>query len=202
MKFLYGIVWIAVLAGCSVWTHAEIAEDVSVVVLFDRSASMAKEMDGSTRIDLARTALNTWSETLAGRSNVAVRFFAGGVDENNIAANCEASELVISFGRNIDTADIVSLSAGIRAIGRKTNIAHALEQARTDLVGRGDGKILLISDGLENCERDPVSLAKDLGDMGIEVDVLAIGERRMWQGWEKSHWLRAALSAWRRAPTN
>ncbi len=176
MKPLYGLLWLAALAGYSAWLHAEIAEDISVVVLFDRSASMAREMDGSTRIDLARGALNTWSETLAGRSNVAVRFFAGGTDEDNIAANCEASELIIPFGRNIDTSDMVTLSDGIRAIGRKTNITHALEQARNDLAGRGDGKILLISDGLENCERDPVALAKELGGMDIEVDVLAIGE--------------------------
>ncbi len=176
LKSLYGLIWIAAVAGYSVWAHAEIAEDLSVVVLFDRSASMAKDMGGSTRIDLARDAFNNWSATLAGRSNVAVRFFAGGVDKNNIATNCEASELVIPFGRDIDTADIASLSAGVRAIGRKTNIAYALEQARNDLAGRGDGKILLISDGLENCERDPISVAKELGDMDIDVDVLAIGE--------------------------
>ncbi|MCP4467959.1 MAG: VWA domain-containing protein, partial [Halieaceae bacterium] len=126
LKSLYGLIWIAAVAGYSVWAHAEIAEDLSVVVLFDRSASMAKDMGGSTRIDLARDAFNNWSATLAGRSNVAVRFFAGGVNKNNIATNCEASELVIPFGRDIDTADIASLSAGVRAIGRKTNIAYAL----------------------------------------------------------------------------
>ena len=176
LKSLYGLICIAAVAGCSLWAHAESAEDLSVVVLFDRSASMAKDMGRSTRIDLARDAFNNWSSTLAGRSNVAVRFFAGGVDKNNIVTNCEASELVIPFGRAINTADIASLSAGVRAIGRKTNIAYALEQARNDLAGRGDGKILLISDGLENCERDPISVAKELGDMDIDVDVLALGE--------------------------
>lgn len=176
MKRLYGLIWIVLLACNSAWPQAEIAEDLSVVVLFDRSASMAREMDGSTRIDLSRDALNTWAKTLAGRSNVAVRFFAGGIDESNVAANCETSELIIPFGRKIGAPDMAALSDGLRAIGRKTNIVHALEQARNDLAGKGDGKILLISDGLENCERDPVALAKELGDMGIKVDVLAIGQ--------------------------
>ncbi len=194
MKHLYRLAWLTFLSCSNVWAQAdfsvaessptavkvelssEVAAEVPVVILFDRSASMKKDLDGTPRIDLARDALDAWSTTLAGRRNVAVRFFAGGSDALNEAINCEASELVIPLGRKIDTPDMTALSEAVRAIGRKTNIAYALKQAQTDLAGKGPGKIILISDGLENCQGDPVQLARELGNSGIQIDVLAIGK--------------------------
>lgn len=196
MKHFYRLAWLTFLSCSNVWAQADfsvgdpsptavevelssqVGAGVPVVILFDRSASMKQDLDGSPRIDLARDALDAWSATLAGRRNVAVRFFAGGSDELNEALNCEASELLIPLGHKIDTPDMTALSKAVRAIGRKTNIAYALKQAQTDLAGKATGKIILISDGLENCQGDPEQMARELASSGVQIDVLAIGEAR------------------------
>ena len=155
-------------------------DDQVVIILFDRSASMRQDMDGQPRIELARRQFENWSASLAGRSNVSVRFFAGGTNTENEQANCEASELAIPLGTKIDTPDMSALIAGVQSVGRKTNISWALERAKQDLLGHSlgeiSGKIILISDGLENCEGDPERVAQELGDLGFQVDVIGIGE--------------------------
>ncbi len=159
--------------------HAEMTvtdPEIPSLILFDRSASMQKDLDGEPRIDVAKRFFLDWSKTLAGRDNVAVRFFAGGTNEEDERDNCFASESVISMGQTIHTREITALIEGLKPIGRKTNLAYALIQAKEELRGYRRGRIILISDGLENCDADPIPAARELAKMGFSIDVLAIGE--------------------------
>jgi len=146
-----------------------------LIILFDQSASMEADMGGRRRIDIARESFTQWAAKLRDRTNVGIRFFASGTNEEDEAENCLASKEIITLGVQVQSSDLKRLAAKALPIGRKTNIAHALEVAKQDLAGKGPGTILLISDGLENCERDPVEQARELGEMGITVDVLGIG---------------------------
>lgn len=149
-----------------------------VIILFDRSASMKKKMEGVSRVDIARDSLIDWSNNLNGRKNVGIRFFAGGTNKDDDESNCLANEQVVSLGETISLASITQLAEGIQAIGHKTNIAYALEMAKEELRGKGPGKIILITDGQENCERDPMQQAYELGKMDIKVNVVGIGDAK------------------------
>ncbi|MDP6725088.1 MAG: VWA domain-containing protein [Arenicellales bacterium] len=176
---------LALLAGSSLSVLADssitaavpgIRPSEPVIILFDRSASMKKKMEGVSRIDIARESLVRWGNQLKGRSNVGIRFFAGGTDQGDDQKNCVANDSVVNLGEVIDSESIVRLADGIQAVGRKTNIAYALEMAREELHGQGPGKIILITDGQENCKGDPLKQAGKLGEMGIKVDVVGIGD--------------------------
>lgn len=151
-----------------------------LLILFDRSASMQKTFDGApegeARIDVAKRFFQQWGQSLAGRDNVAVRFFAGGVQKDNNAENCVATETAIAMGRTIETTGMNALVEGLTPVGHKTNLAYALEQAKTDLSQYESGRIVLVSDGLENCDSDPIPPAKQLGEMGFKIDVIGIGK--------------------------
>jgi len=151
---------------------------VPVIILFDRSVSMKKKMEGVSRIDIARDSLVSWSNNLNGRKNVGIRFFAGGTHKDDDESNCLANEQVVSLGETISLTSITQLAEGIQAIGHKTNIAYALEMAKNELRGKGPGRIILITDGQENCERDPMQQAYELGKMDIKVNVVGIGDAK------------------------
>lgn len=159
--------------------HADEAlpsSDLPLLILFDRSASMQQPLDGEPRFEVAKRFFKSWSQSLAGRENVAVRFFAGGLNKSNEAENCITSESVISMGQTISTHEMTRLVDGIKPLGRKTNLAYALAKAKEDLSAYKDGRIVLVSDGLENCDSDPQPIAKELGDLGFPIDVIGIGK--------------------------
>ena len=58
-----------------------------------------------------------------------------------------------------------------------TPIARSLQQAREAFAGRqgGSNQVILVSDGLETCDGDPVMAARALQEAGIAVQVDVIG---------------------------
>lgn len=148
---------------------------IPVVILFDRSFSMTDLLNGQPKIEIAKAAFRELAYRFHGQSIVSVRFFAGGRNKQDDHANCVASEQILPLGEVIDVKAMEQLVADIRPLGRKTNIAFALEQASKDLAAYERGKILLISDGAENCEGDPIGLAESLATKGIEIDTIGIG---------------------------
>ncbi len=150
-------------------------ENIPVVILFDRSFSMTGLLNGQPKIEIAKTAFRELAHRFHGQSVISVRFFAGGQNKQDDQANCIASEQTIPMGEVIDARAMELLVAGIRPLGRKTNITFALEQASKDLAAYERGKILLISDGVENCDNDPIGLAQSLAAKGIEIDTIGIG---------------------------
>ncbi len=149
--------------------------DLPVIILFDRSHSMTEPLNGQPKIQIAKDAFRDLAQRFHGQTQVAVRFFAGGVNKQDAAANCRASEQSFPMGQKVDTAIMEKLVAALRPLGRKTNIAHAIQQATKDLEGRENGRIILISDGQENCNLDPIALASELAEKNIQVDTIGIG---------------------------
>lgn len=156
-------------------SESDDAVKIPVVILFDRSFSMMDLLNGQPKIEIAKDAFRELAHRFHGQSMVSVRFFAGGRNEQDENVNCVASELVLPMGKVIDAKAMAQMVAGIRPFGRKTNIVYALEQASQDLAAYERGKILLISDGAENCENDPIRLAETLASKGIEIDTIGIG---------------------------
>ncbi|MBT4521504.1 MAG: VWA domain-containing protein [Halieaceae bacterium] len=161
---------------CGIALGNDKKSDIPTVVLFDRSFSMTETLNGSPKIDIAKTAFREMAHRFHGHSNVGVRFFAGGRNPQNDSENCLATELSLPLGERVSTNSMNALISGLRPLGRKTNLAFALEQARSDLASFAHGKIILISDGEENCELDPIGLAQTLAMENIDIDTIGIGQ--------------------------
>jgi len=141
-------------------SESNLSADLPVVILFDRSYSMTDLLHGQPKIKIAKHAFRDLAQRFHGQIQVSVRFFAGGRNEQDEAANCVASEQSFPMGKRVDATAVDGLVSGLRPLGRKTNIAFAIEQATKDLAGFERGRIILISDGQENCEQDPIALPR------------------------------------------
>jgi Ca-activated chloride channel homolog len=176
IRLLLAVLCLSTAPALSTASEAMGSKGQPVVILFDRSYSMNDPLHGQPKIQIAKAAFRELAQRLHGQTRVAVRFFAGGVDKQDDAANCRASERSFAMGHKVDTATLERLVAGLRPLGRKTNIAHAMEQAVQDLAGQQGGRIILISDGQENCDLDPIALSGDLAQKNIRVDTIGIGQ--------------------------
>ena len=151
-------------------------DSTPTVILLDRSFSMTDHLNGQPKFEIAKAAFHDLAHRFEGQSIIAVRFFAGGRDKQDDQVNCKANELSLPMGTPIKPAAMDQLISGIRPLGRKTNISFAIEQATQDLAPFERGKIILISDGEENCELDPIDLAQALNAKNIKIDTIGIGQ--------------------------
>lgn len=164
----WGLLWSSVAA------KAEEAQNYAIVL--DMSASMLEPLDGTPKYRMAQQALKNLADTLVGQANVSFIYFANGTDKQNDAINCLASRQVVRNGEAVtrDHVNTVVRHLGVPE-GRKTNVTHAIEIAAQELQALGGGKIILISDGAENCDLDPVELARELQAASIPIDTIGIG---------------------------
>lgn len=154
---------------------APIADTERVVILFDRSSSMNAMLDGVRKIEMGRALFRQLAATSADNQNVSVRFFAGGVSDER-AVNCKASAVALPFGTR-DASQFESLYRDLTAKGKRTPLTHAVGLAKEDLAGwQGERRVIIISDGMDTCDEDPLAAADELGAGGIELDVIGLGD--------------------------
>jgi len=166
--------------GTSVAGSAARAEgglSMHVEIVLDSSGSMAGQQGGRTKIAIAKDALQEAVKELTG-SEIALAFRAYGFDSKvpkEKAASCRNTELLVGFGSGGPQA-IVEKARSLGAYGY-TPIAASLRLAGEDLRPHKDSRptILLISDGEETCDGDPVAEIRKLRATGIAVQVHVIG---------------------------
>lgn len=174
--FIIVIELFLIFLSSSVYSSEHIEDpNIPVVILVDRSYSMTEALNGQPKFKIVRSAFRELAQEFHGQRNVSVRFFAGGRNKQDNEINCQTSELSIPLGQVGDAQTMEQLIAGVRPLGRKTNIAFAIEAATKDLEKFARGKIILLSDGSENCQQDPIGLAESLEAQNITIDTIGIG---------------------------
>lgn len=155
---------------------AKTAEVENYVILLDMSDSMRDRLKDIPKYVIAQQALKNLEGTLVGQSNVSLLYFANGTDKQDEAINCRSVRQVIRNGESVTLEHISTIINHLdRTDGRKTNITHAIGFATSELNTLGGGKIILISDGNENCDLDPLDLARDMQAANILIDTIGIG---------------------------
>ena len=143
----------------------QLASARSVVFVLDLSGSMDDAAgDGGTRLEAAKAAL---AQVLAraptdGSQEYALTTFGGGCDVR----------VPIDF--TADAAAVVDYSAGLYADG-STPLAAALRRGQhlaLDAASSDDVLLVLLSDGEETCDGDPVGVARLIGQ-GVRAKVVA-----------------------------
>jgi Mg-chelatase subunit ChlD len=163
---LAAAVSIAVLAGAS-----GARADSNVLFIFDASGSMKKKLEsGETRVAVAKRAM---SEALGGMpADVRLGLLMYG---HRKAKDCTDIELVSPIGAD-DAATIAGRIEAAPAKG-ETPIAEALKQAvRSFAALKGQSnRIVLVTDGIEECGGDPCAAARAVSDAGLDLKVDIIG---------------------------
>lgn len=153
--------------ACANMAHA----DENVMIVFDGSNSMWGQIDGTAKIEIARNVMDNllgdWVDTRE------VGLMAYG---HRRQGDCGDIEMLVTPGAEARET-ILDRIGSITPTG-KTPLTDAVEQAATELAYTDQpATVVLISDGLESCERDPCALAAALeqGGVGFTAHVVGFG---------------------------
>ena len=141
----------------------------NVIMVLDGSGSMWGQIDGVTKIEIARDVigglLDGWD------ANIHLGLVAYGHREKGA---CSDIETVIDVGPVSKNAVMATINA-INPKG-KTPISASVRQA-ADALNYTEEKatVILVSDGIETCEADPCALAAELDENGVDFTAHVIG---------------------------
>ena len=146
--------------------------DRAVEIIVDASKSMWAQIDGRSKMEIAKTTLEEVSYWLPEDLDLALRTY-GSISAAE-EANCADSTLLVPFGES-NREPVRQAIAGLRPTGQ-TPIAYALQQAARDFESlQSDRTLVLVSDGIESCGGDPVAAAHALRQQGIVVHLIGFG---------------------------
>ena len=166
MKRIQTLAMAAILATGFGSTQAT-AQDVMVV--YDASGSMWGQIDGVTKIEIAREVLGDLVNQWSADTNLGLVAYG-----HRREGDCGDIETVIA-PQPISPATFTEAVNAINPLGR-TPLSAAVEHAAEELVYlENPATVVLISDGIENCEADPCALASHLEERGIAFTTHVIG---------------------------
>ncbi len=143
--------------------------DRTIVLILDASGSMnAKLPNGETRIAVARRAVKGVAALVPAEARISLRLY--GAQSPASAKNCRDTHVGVPLGPAGTLGEtIAKVVDGATAQGY-TPIAYSLQQAANDFPADAKERVIvLISDGKETCQGDPVVAAKGLAAKGIVV---------------------------------
>ena len=159
---------------------AEKPKVTRILFLLDASGSMMAPWEGQPRWNVAKRMLSKMVDSLNSYPNLEVALRVYGHQFPNADKNCEDSRLEVPFAPR-NAAAIKKKLAELKAQGN-TPITYSLEQSANDFPSDKTSRnvLLLITDGLESCNRDPcaASLALQRKRVFLKPFVIGIGAER------------------------
>ncbi len=143
--------------------------DRSILLIMDASGSMnAKLPNGETRIAVAQRAVKGVAAFVAAEAQLSLRLY--GAQSPKDEKNCQDTNLAVPFGPAGSSGDAITATVDAAVAQGYTPIAFSLEQAANDFAADAKERVIvLVSDGKETCQGDPVVAAKALAAKGITV---------------------------------
>ena len=140
-----------------------------VVIVYDASGSMWGQIDGVSKIEIARDVLADLVDEWDEGTNLGLVAYG-----HRSQGDCTDIETLIAPGP-LDRASFIDTVNGIRPVG-KTPISASVQHA-ADLLSYRDNPatVILISDGVETCNADPCALAAQLAKQGVKFTAHVVG---------------------------
>ena len=156
-----------------------IQSGLNIQILLDASGSMAAQVDGGVKMELAKDAIAEFASALPDNAQVSLRVYGhkGTNEREGKELSCATTEEVYPLGEYNEE----EFSKSLEAFGPTgyTPLAAAIKAAGEDLSSVHEtgtqSVVYVVSDGIETCEGDPVNAAKELQDSNIEAIVNIIG---------------------------
>lgn len=152
---------------------------LNIQILLDASGSMASQVDGGVKMNLAKEAIAEFASVLPEDAQVSLRVYGhkGTNELDGKELSCAATEEVYPLG-GYDKEKFTDALDQFGPTGY-TPLALAIEAAGEDLskvheIGT-QSVVYVVSDGIETCNGDPVKAAKGLQSSDIEAIVNIIG---------------------------
>ncbi len=159
--------------------HETKSSGEKILFILDLSNSMNERLGARTKLDIALSTMKQTLPLIPASTAVGLRVY-GHRTGFTPKQSCTASQLISPIVPN-NSANIYSKLSSLSAVGW-TPITYSLKQAAFfDLPDSSSKKrIILISDGGENCDESPcdfiIELQKHRDDIRIDVIALAVGD--------------------------
>jgi Ca-activated chloride channel homolog len=143
----------------------------NIAIIFDASGSMNAEVGDQLKIAIARDALSSTIDSLPEDTFLAIRTYG-----NQRPSDCSDLSLLRPLGLH-DRAELLSSVGAIEpAVRGMTPIGASLDALAADIAeAEGYTAVLLISDGGETCDGDPVASAQKLVESNPNLRINVIG---------------------------
>ncbi len=149
-----------------------------ILFVFDASFSMFGQWQSGMKMDLAKKLLSEFLDSIDGSQNLELAFRPYGHQVPlRPERSCTDTKLEVPFGRN----NVQAIKNKLKMIVPKgtTPIAYTLEQCGGDFPTASTKSvkniIILITDGLEECDGDPCAVSLALQKKGIVLKPFVIG---------------------------
>ena len=162
--------FVTVIAPEDAPPQATAPKDRGVLVILDASGSMLKRLGKKRRIDIAKETLTQLTQTMLPEATpFALRVFG-----DTRPDSCETN-LRLPLAP-LDRAKAKAAVDAIKSVNlAKTAIGASLAAAADDLGGGGQKLIILITDGEETCDGDPLAEIENLKAAGLDLRVSIVG---------------------------
>ncbi len=139
------------------------------MIVLDASGSMWGQIDGKTKIEIARDALG---EVLAGIDpDLSLGMITYG---HRRKGDCADIEVMVEAGPGTG-GDIARIANGLKPRG-KTPLTDAVRLAAERLRFTEErATVVLITDGIETCDADPCALGRELESLGVDFTAHVVG---------------------------
>lgn len=148
--------------------HAE--ENSTVMVVFDASGSMWGQIDGKTKIEIAREAFTTLSSDWA-HAGISAGLVAYGHRRKG-----DCSDIEVLATPSIGATPKLSAMVNRLTPTGKTPLSDAVvTAARVLKYTENKATVILLSDGKETCSADPCAVGAELEKLGVDFTAHVIG---------------------------
>ncbi|MCB0324783.1 MAG: VWA domain-containing protein [Bdellovibrionales bacterium] len=148
---------------------AEPTERDKVIVVLDASGSMWGQIKGEPKIAIAKSVVKSLVEDWNPDVDLGLSVYG-----HRRKADCADIDLLVPPAP-LDKPSFLKAVEGLSAKG-KTPLTEAVSRAADALRYTEDrATVVLVSDGIETCDRDPCAVAKALEDQGVDFTAHVIG---------------------------
>ncbi|MFF5400407.1 VWA domain-containing protein [Peribacillus butanolivorans] len=147
-----------------------------ISILLDASGSMKEQINGKSKMDSAKEAIQSFGDKLPKNAEVSLRVYGhkGTGSQKDKQISCNSTEEIF-HGQGEQTNQIKTVLQGVKPAGW-TPIANALKSVKQDINPETtDSIVYVVSDGIETCGGNPVQIAKELNQSKVKTVVNIIG---------------------------
>jgi Ca-activated chloride channel family protein len=138
------------------------------ILILDASGSMWGQIGGVNKIVIAKDVVEELVRGLPADQRLGLVAYG-----HRTEGDCNDIQTLAEVG--VARADLIAAIRGVSPKG-KTPLTRSVEHAATELNFRENAAtVILVSDGLENCDADPCALARTLEETGLDFTVHVVG---------------------------
>lgn len=158
-------------------SNGQTKKQKNILLVLDSSGSMNEALGGTRKMDAAKQAIKNYASKTPEGVNIGLMVYGhkGSNSENDKTVSCAGIDVIYPLNSYNETSFTTAVNS-FTATGW-TPLGGALRKSKDAFVGKEDqdNSVIVVSDGIETCNSDPVGAAQELHSSGIKAKIDVIG---------------------------